>query len=360
MKYNQLIHKTDMGTELNKKDPVKLGNINAITGDYAYYGEWEKSGIDLALEEINCRGGINGRPVEVIREDDRADPVCSMEAVNKLIHVDKVQAIVGLIRSDNLIADAPFAKKNKVVLLSTGAGAVTVPSAGGYVFQIYPITSQIGKRLVEAAAQRGNKTAAVIYINNAYGMDLTKTIRREAPAAGIEILAAEGYKSDNKNFAGQLSRIKAKKPNVVFMLGFPVEMGLILKQARELRISANFFAPDTFAGPIVESVAGDAAEGIVYVMPNDTFPPEFIDNFKKKHGSLPNHFSALGYDALNLLALAIGRGGYNGEAIKNELLKVVDYQGASGVITFDESGQAINRPLQVRTIKKGKAVDYLQ
>ena len=109
---------------------------------------------------------------------------------------------------------------------------------------------------------------------------------------------------------------------------------------------------------MVEAAAGGAAEGIVYVMPNDTFPQEFIDNFKKKHGSLPNHFSALGYDAVNLLALAIARGGYNGEAIKKELLKIKDFPGASGIITFNELGQAINRPLALKTVKGGVPITY--
>ena len=228
------------------KKPIKIGNISVMTGDYAHYGDWEKGGIDLALEEINKRGGIDGRPVELIREDDQADPVRSVEAVNKLVHVDKIQAIIGPLSSDNLIADAPFVGKNKVVMLSTGASTATIPPADGYVFQIFPLTNQTGKRLVEVVAQRGNKTAAIIYINNAYGMDLAKTIRREAPAAGIEILTAEGYRPDNKNFAGQLSRIKAKKPNAIFMMGFPVEMGLILKQARELRMTTDFFCPGYF------------------------------------------------------------------------------------------------------------------
>jgi len=343
---------------LDKKEPIKIGVISVMTGDYAYYGDWEKSGIDLALEEINNQGGIGGRPVEIVREDDQADPVRSVEAVNKLVHVDKIQAIIGPMSSDNLIADAPFAAKNKVAMLSTCASAATTPIVGGYIFQIFPITSQIGKRLIEVVAQRGNKTAAIIYINNAYGIDLVKTIRREAPAVGVEILAAEGYKPDNENFTGQLSRIKAKNPNVVIVLGFPREMGHILKQARKLQLANDFFATDTFVGPIVKAVAGDAAEGIIYVIPNDTFPPEFVDKFKKKYGDLPNNYSALGYDALNLLVLAIRRGGYSGEAIKKELLKIKDYPGVSGNITFNENGQAINRPLTIKTVKGGASITY--
>jgi len=341
---------------LNGKEPIKIGNISVMSGEYAFYGNWEKNGVDLAAEELNGRGGINGRLFEIIREDDQADPVRSMEAISKLIHVDKVYAIIGPMSSDNLVADAPFAAKNKTVLLSAGASVAAVPDGRGYIFQIFPITSQIGKRLVEAAAQRGSKTAAIIYINNSYGVDLAKTIRREAPLAGIEIMAVEGYRPDNENFAGQLARIKEKNPRAVFILGYPREMGLILKQAQKNSLKADFFAPDTFAAPAIKSVAGTAAEGIIYIMPSDTFTPEFVGNFKKKYGHAPNYIEGLSYDAFNLLALAIGRGGHDGAKVRDILLGIKDYQGVSGIITFDEHGNAINRPLALRTVMEGREV----
>ena len=346
--------------ELYQEETVKIGSITSITGEYAYYGELEKRGIDLALEEINKNGGINGLPVEIVREDDQGDPIRSVEVLNKLIQVDKIQAVIGSITSDEVIAQAPFIEKNKIAFLTAIANSGEIPAAGGYIFRIFPTTDQEGKNLVEAAARRGNKTGAIVYINNAYGLDLTKTIRREAPLAGIEILAAEGYKKDAKDFGGQLSRVREKNPNTIFLLGFPRDMGLILKQAKDMNLSTDFFAPATFENPVIKTIAGAGAEGIVYVMPVDTFSAAFTDNFKKKFGKDPNFVNALNYDALNLLAGAIGRAGYNGEAIKNELLKVADYPGASGNITFDETGQAINRPLKVKTIKEGESVNYQQ
>jgi branched-chain amino acid transport system substrate-binding protein len=345
---------------LGKIEPIKIGNLTPLSGEYAYFGEWEKEGIDLALEEINKKGGINGHPVVVVREDDQADPVASVQALNKLILTEKVQAVIGPINSDSVIANAPFAEKNQVVLLTAIAGAFNIPAGGGYIFRIFPTTEQEGKSLVAAAITRGNKTAAIIYINNAYGLELAKTVRRESASGGIEVLVTEGYKKDENDFGGQLTRIKEKNPHMVFLLGYPRDMGLILKQAKELGLLTDFFAPDTFEDPTVRSIAGIAAEGIVYVLPNDTFSAAFMNNFKKKYGKEPNFVDALSYDALNLLALAIKRGGNNGQAIKNELQKIKDYQGASGNITFDESGQAINRPLTLKVVREGIAIPYQQ
>ncbi len=333
---------------LGKKETVKIGSLSPLTGQFAYYGEWEKQGTDLAVEEINKKGGINGQPVEIVREDDQADPVQSVQAFNKLILVDKIQAVIGSLASEAVLADAPFANKNKVVLLTAIAGATGPHAPGGYVFRIFPSATEEGESLVAEAARRGNKTAAIIYINNAYGLELAKTVRRESPTAGIEILATEGYRKDETDFGGQLGRIKEKNPHTVFLLGYPKDMGLILKQARELDLRTDFFAPDTFSDPSIKSIAGPAAEGIVYVMPSEIFTSEFTSSFKKKYGRQPNYIDAMGYDAVNLLARAISRGGYRGEAIRDELLKIKDYAGVSGNITFDAGGAAINRPLTVK------------
>lgn len=349
-----------IGKILGKKEPIRIGNLTSITGEFAYYAEWERRGIELALEEINGKGGINGQPVQIVREDDQSDPVRSVEAINKLIREDKIQAIIGPISSDAVISDAPFVEKNKVVLMSAIAGAEGTSSGGGYIFKIFPNTDEEGKSLVMAASRRGNKTAAIIYINTAYGLGLTKTIRREAVGAGIEIVAVEGYKKGTADFSGQLGRIKKQNPNTVFLLGYSNEMGHILKQAREMGLATDFFAPNSFEGPAIRAIAGSAAEGIVYVMPFDKFSKEFSENFRKKYGHDPDFVDALNYDAVNLLALAIERGGYSGQAIKNELFKLKDYPGASGSITFDETGQAINRPLTLRVVKDGESVPYKQ
>jgi len=342
-----------------KKEPVKIGHLTPLSGEYARYGVWESEGIDLAAARINKKGGINGQKVVIAREDDRLDPVLSVVVFNKLIDTQKIQAAIGSPNSDVILADAAIAQTNKVVLISTAAGSPKISFAGEYVFRIFPLTGQEGEKLVSVAEQRGYKNAAIIYINNQYGLDLAKAVRRGAIERKIDILGIEGYKKDIVDFCDQLGRIKEKNPSVVFLLGYPKDMGLILRQAQELGIKCEYLASNTFGDPGIIAVAGKGAEGIIYVYPDEEYSPEFFKSFKKRYKKDPNIFNALGYDCLNLLALAIGKGGNNGTAIKDELFKVKDYQGASGIITFDKNGDAINRPLQLKTIKEGKAVPFV-
>jgi len=340
-----------------KKEPIKIGHLVPLSGDYAYYGELEKEGTELAAEVINKKGGINGQNILVVREDDQADADKSVLALSKLIFTDKVQAVIGSISSDALLADTPIAEKNKVVLMSALAGTAKI-TAGDYTFRIYPSNTQQGEKLAEAALIAGYENAAIIYINNEYGLDLAKSVKGATSRSGIDISIMEGYRAETVDFKEQLARIKEKKPAVIFLLGYPKDIGIILKQAQAEGIAAKFLAPDTFSDPGVVAGARKITEGIVYIMPEEELSDDFINKFKKKYGRTPTVFNGLAYDALNLLALAIGRGGNNGTAIKDELLKMKDYQGATGNITFDEKGNAINRPLKLKTIKEGQPAPY--
>jgi len=348
----------DFKTLLVKKEPIKIGHLTPLSGEYAYFGEWESQGVDLAAEQINKKGGINGQKIVIARDDDRMDPALSRAVFERMIEVQNVQAVIGSPSSDVLLAVASVADKNKVVMLTALAGSTEISNASKYLFRTYPTTAQEGEQLAIAAGRAGCKSAAIVYINNAYGIELAKSVKRKAPECGIEILAMEGYRKDNADFAEQLGRIKEKNPQAVFLLGYPRDMKLILQQAGELGIESKYLAPDTFEDPSMIKNTGCLSEGIVYIAPEDNLAPGFVKDFQKKYKEKPNIFSAMTYDALNLLALAILRGGNSGEAIKNELLKIKDYQGVSGIITFDEHGDAINRPLQLKTIKEGKKISY--
>jgi branched-chain amino acid transport system substrate-binding protein len=344
---------------LTKKEPIRIGHLAPMSGDFSYYGEWEKEGIDLAAGEINKKGGINGQKILVALEDDQADADKSVLALSKLIFTDKVQAVIGSMSSDALLADTPIAEKNKVVLIAPLAGTTKI-TAGDYTFRIYPSNAQQGEKLTEAVALAGYKNAAIIYVNNEFGLDLAKSVKGAASRNGIDISIMEGYRLETIDFKEQLARIEEKNPEVIFLLSYPKDMGIILNQAQEAGVSAKFFAPDTFIDSEVIADSKKITEGIVYIMPEERFADDFIKKFKKKYNKNPNVFNALSYDSFNLLALAIERGGNNGAAIKDELLKIKDYQGATGSITFDANGNAINRPLKLKTIKEGKPVNYQQ
>lgn len=342
------------------REPIKIGHIAPLTGDAAIYGDWEREGTELALAELNTKGGINGRQVVIVREDDKVDPAQSVTALNKLISVDKVQAVMGLPSSGETLAAAPVAEANKVVLMSDGAAAIKVSGAGDYIFRIFPSTAQEGDKLTDLAKSLGKMNAAIMYINNDFGSDMADIVSKSAAKKGINILASEGYSSDVTDFRTQLAKISGKNPDVIFLLGYPKDMGLILKQAGGMGIKAQFLAADAFDDPSIIATAGKFAEGVIYVLPSDQVTETFKANFKAKYGKDASIMNALSYDAFNLLALAIQRGGNDGTAIKNELYKIHDYAGASGIITIDGNGDAVNRPMVFKIIENGKAVAYQQ
>jgi branched-chain amino acid transport system substrate-binding protein len=339
-------------------NPIKIGHITPLTGDAATYGEWEKEGADMALTEWNAKGGINGCQVMIVREDDKVDPAQSVTALNKMISVDKVQAVMGLPSSGETLASAPVAEANKVVLLSDGAAAIKVSSAGDYIFRIFPSTAQEGGKMTDLAKSLNKTNAAIIYISNDFGTDMANVISKNANQKGITIVDSESYSSDAIDFRTQLAKISGKNPDIIFLLGYPKDMGLILKQAGEIGIKSQFLAPDSFDDPSIVATAGKAAEGVIYVVPSDQATDKFKADFKTRYGKEASIMNALSYDAFNLLALAIQKGGDNGTAIKNELYKIHDYAGASGIITIDSNGDAINRPMVFKVIKDGKAVSY--
>jgi branched-chain amino acid transport system substrate-binding protein len=340
-------------------EPIKIGQITSLTGDFAAYGVIEKDGADLAVDDINARGGINGRQLVIVREDDRADPAQSVTAINKLIGVDKVSAVVGTLSSGGTLAAAPVAEKSKVVLLSEGAGSVKISNAGDYIFRIYPSTAQEIDRLFTLVNQFGKRNVAIMYAMNEFGTDLNDIAKQRAASSGINILDSEGYAADGTDFRTQLAKIKTKSPEVVFLFGYSNDMGLILKQSGEMGIKTQFMAPDTFDSQAI-SKAGKSAEGLIYVTPSDETSNAFKEAFKAKYGKDSGNLNAMNYDAVELLALAIERGGNDGTAIKNELYKIRDYAGASGSITIDSNGDAINRPMVLKTVKDGQTIPYQQ
>lgn len=341
-------------------ETITIGHIAPLTGDAAIYGEWETQGIDLAISEINDEGGINGDKLAVIHEDDQLSPTIATNALNKLITVDKVPAVIGETSSSGTLALAPIAEKNKVVLISDGAAAITVSNAGDYVFRIFPSNAIEGQKLVELASKLKLTDAAILYINNDFGTDLSKVVSDGFTKNGVTISNSEGYNPTATDFRTQLTKIKANNPGAIFLLGYPTDMAMILKQAKELGIKSQFLAPDTFNDPQVIKLGGDATEGVIFVYPANGDPKrwqEFNQTIYKKYGKAANIMTAMAYDATGVLAVAM-KNGHTGEAIKNSLYQIKDYPGVTGNITFDGNGDVVSRLVGVKTVEGGKFMDY--
>lgn len=327
-----------------EEDAIKIGAILPLTGDASDYGIKSKNGIDLALEEINKQGGVNGQQIKIIYEDDRLEPKEGLNAFNKLSNVDNVPCIIGPISSGVVLTIAPETNKKKIVILSTYASNYKITEAGDYIFRIYPSDALQGKTDSEFADSMGWKDGAILYINSDYGVGLKNVFKKRFQELGNKILIEEGFNQGDTDFRSQLEKIKRSHTSFIFMPGNAKEMALILVQAKQLGIKQKFIATDSFLESTVSEIAGNAAQGVYYSVPlenHDSTYQNFVKRFNAKYKINPGLLEALGYDGMKILALAISKGGYSSEGIKNALYSISGYKGATGDITFDKNGDIL-------------------
>lgn len=344
---------------------LKIGAILPLSGDAASWGEAGKEGIDIAIDEVNGKGGINGKKVAVMYEDSQAQPEKGVSAMLKLATIDNVPAVIGDIVSATTLAAAPIAEKNNVVLLSPTASAPKITEAGKYIFRIWPSDLAEGTAIAEFAANTLRvKRIAILYIQNDYGIGLQQVFEKRFKELGGKTLLSVAYKQDETDFRPHLTKIKAQKPEAIYLVSYYKDAALILKQAKQLKINAKFLGTTAIEEPKLFEIAGDAAEGVIYPISSgydpdskETAVSKFIEDFKKKYNKDPGFVQAQTYDAAKLVTTAMQKGGLTGPAIQKYLETLKGYNGVTGVITFDKNGDVV-KPTKIKTIKDGKFVPY--
>jgi branched-chain amino acid transport system substrate-binding protein len=342
------------------KEPIKIGAILPLSGKNATYGNEIKNAIDLAIEEINNSGGINGRKIEVIYEDDQADPKVGVNAMQKLVNIDKVPVVLGSWVSGVVVASAPIAEKAKVIVMAE-AIAPSITNAGDYIFRIQPSATYYSDKLMEVVINKlGLKKIAIIYINNEFGVALRDTLRSATQRLGGQIVAEESYMPGDSDFRSQLTKIKSAKPEALFIGGYQEQINII-KQANELGLKTQFLAGPPFESQTTIQSLGNLAEGVIYpyhfaVEKANPKTISYMEAYKKKFGVETGGFAPLMYDAVYIIANAMKKCETNTDCIKTELYNT-NYNGVSGNITFDKNGDPII-PIIIKTVKNGKFVPY--
>jgi branched-chain amino acid transport system substrate-binding protein len=343
---------------------VKIGAIFALTGDAAMYGERAKRGVELALEEIN-KEGIREREVNIIYEDSQGDPQKAVSAFQKLVELDKVKFIIGPLSSSEVLSIAPMAEKKKVIILTPTSSAPQITDAGDYIFRNCMSDLFDGAALAEFVVEElQKKTAGIIYINNDFGIGLKESFKKRFSSLTGEIIIEESFERRDTDFRTQLSRIKAKNPDVLFLVGY-AEMGQILKQAKELGLKSQIVSFSSFEQPDIIKVAGNAAEGVYYTFQgfDAKSEEEVVKNFTAKYKGRYNEdsdiFAALSYDALKIYAEVLKEGGFNVEDVKRALYGIKDFVGVTEKTSFDKNGDVI-KPIGIKVVKDGKFVWVLK
>lgn len=349
-----------VGCAKKEENVIKIGVITPLTGEGATYGDATKKGLDLVVEEVGASGGINGKKIKLIYEDDQIKPESGVNAIQKLINVDKVPVIIGAFGSSVTLAIAPIAEKNKVVLFSASSTADAIKDAGDYIFRNVPTNSAQGKSAAEFAVNKLKvKKVAILYMNNDYGLSLKNSFEKYFAEMGGQTSVIDSYNPGDKDFKTQLGKIKNSKSDIVFYPGHYQESGLILKQAKEIGIKSIFIGGDGSYSPDLIKIAGNAADGSYYTIMAmgfgiaDAEIAKFKAEFQKKYNQEPDVYSAYAYDALKIIANAIPKGGYTSEGIKAALYGTRDFKGVTGITSFDKNGE-VDKPFYIYVVRDGK------
>jgi branched-chain amino acid transport system substrate-binding protein len=333
-------------------DVIKIGANLELSGAVATYGASINDGAKLAIEEINAAGGIDGKKIEYIPVDNKSETAEATSAAIRLAEQEKVVAMLAPATSGNSVATVQIANKHKVPMV-TGSGTapnVTVNDDGSvneYAFRtcfIDPFQGTVAANF--ATNELGAKNVA-IYADNAsdYAKGLAASFKETVEANGGTVVIEEAYVAKDVDFKSTLTNIKSKNPDFIFIPGYYEEVGLIVKQARELGVDVPLMGADGWDSPTLVELAGADALNNTYITNHyssedpDATIQKFVEAFKAKNNEAPNAFHALGYDSIYFIVDAIKRvdGDITGEAIQKQLASTKDLSLITGTFTVDEN-----------------------
>ena len=335
--------------------PIKIGEYGSLTGATATFGISTKRGVELALEDINITG-VKGRQLVVIVEDDQGKTPETQAAVQKLVDLDKVVAVIGEVASTRSLAGAPICQAAGIPMITPSSTNPKVTEVGDYIFRVCFIDPFQGEVMARFAHDKLGATRAAILkdVKNDYSVGLSQFFADTFTKLGGEIVAEESYQEGEKDFKGVLTNIKGKNPQVIFVPGYYNDAGLVAQQARELGITVPLLGGDGWESPKLIEIGGAALEGCYYSnhyfggSPNPRVQ-EFGQKYKAKYGEEPDSLAALAYDAASLLADAMRRApSLKGSDLRDALAATKDFSGVCGTVNFD----ANRNPVKAAVILK--------
>lgn len=346
-----------------KPETIQVGTILDLTGDLGTLGLPIQQGTDLAAKQINEKGGVLGKTFELIHEDAGTTPEGAVKAMNKLVNVNKVPAVVGAMASSESLAIIPIGRDNEVVMISPSSTSplITTADDGGYFFRTCASDAFQGKVLAKVASDMGYKKVAHIYINNDYGVAMNDVIKENAPMYNLEFLIGVAYNPGQASYRSELEKLISGNPEALIFTGYPEYGSVILKQAKEMGITVQWILAEGLKDEtLAKNLGADLVEGMVGTAPLPPASPQyesFASAFEKEFGAPPGIYAANAYDATWLIALAMEKAkDTKGRAIRDVLIEVSkEYNGASGPCTFDENGDVAG-DFELWKFKGGKIV----
>lgn len=338
-------------------DKVKVGAVLPLSGAIATFGQENANGIKLALSKMKTKN------IELIIEDDKSEAIEATNAVRKLINVDKVSVVIGEVTSSNTLAMGPICQEAKTPLFSPAATNAKVTMVGHFISRACFTDDFQGVVMARFAVNTLKKKNAIILIDNSsdYSKGLAQSFSDEFVKLGGKFASKEEltYVQKDMDFQSLLRKIKRANPDVIFLPGYYAEVGLIIKQARSLGITAPFLGGDGWDSPDLFKIGGKAMKGNYissHFAPDDKDPKvqSFVKDYEKTYGVKPGAMAALGFDAIGIVADSIARAKSSKPAdINTAILATKNYNGVTGLISIDENRNSKKAAVVLETTETG-------
>ncbi|HSL56196.1 MAG TPA: ABC transporter substrate-binding protein [Pyrinomonadaceae bacterium] len=329
---------------------IEIGYFGDLTGPTFNFGQSAINGVLMATSEVNQAGGINGRKIDVVIEDDKGSPEEAARLTAKLIDQDKVAAIIAGGTSGNSRAAAPKAQASHIPMISPSSTDPAVTQTGNYIFRACFVDSFQGEVMASFAINtlKAKKAAILTDFNSPYSRGLTDYFKLSFGRLGGTIVSEQTYTQGDADFKGQLSTIRAAEPDVIYIPGYYGDVALITKQARLIGLTQALLGGDGWDAPELWQLGGDSLNGAyisTHYSVDDPSPAiqQFVELYKQRYGNLlPDAHAALAYDAARLLFDAIARtGSTDGDKLREALAQTKNFNGVTGVISMDASRNAV-------------------
>lgn len=345
---------------------IKIGGIGPLSGPNSTYGISVKEGADLLAEEINAAGGINGKKVEFIFEDDQSDNTVAASAFNKLVDKDGVCAILGGVTSGTTLAIAPNSTNKKIPMITPTGTEPTITNVGGdFMFRGCFVDSFQGEILAKYTKEKlGKTTAAVLYNSSSdYSKGIANAYKETLEKNGGQVVEFLSYGSDKEtDFKAQLTKIKSANPDVIILPDYYNVVGLIAKQARDMGITSQFLGGDGWESEELTKIGGTAVDGAIYInhyYAEDTEEnvKNFVDSYTKKYNKTPDCFAALSYDTAKILVKAIEKANSTDGTAIRDALAGMEINSVTGNIKFNEERSAVKSAAIIKINGDKKELD---
>ena len=347
-------------------DTILVGEFASLTGKEANFGTSSHEGTAMAIEEINAAGGVLGKQLELITEDNLSKAGESANIVNKLISKDNVVAVLGEVASSRSLEAAPICQQNGIPMISPASTNPKVTETGDYVFRVCFIDPFQGTVMANFAQKtlKATKVAVFTDVKSDYSKGLAKFFKEGFSKTGT-LTTELDYSGGDKDFKAQLTTIKNSNPEAVFVPGYYTDVALIRIQARQLGLNVPFFGGDGWEGADLLTIGKEAVEGdyfSTHYSPDAGSPKGkvFVEAYKKRYnGKVPDAMAALGYDSAMILADAIKTAGSTeGAKIRDALAAVTDYEAVTGKITLNKQRDAEKAAVIMQV--QGGVLKYLE